>query len=197
MKDVEKRYRSILHHEAAFADSLAREMIYPPETSRWMILFPFLYFLHLRRLRNYKERLENFSQNFLKTRKLALEHSLEEIRKGEISELTVKNCFPHVDSARHGDVRMCEKQLAEVMILRDHYRKLLRSNAKNYPEMIKKTYRREEALKQFYSRLEKAEHDINRYILKNYQTEKWSEPTVRKMKSAIAKLREQKIKGIF
>jgi len=194
---IKRKYQLILNHEQDFALSLAAEMIYAPEKPRWMALFPIVYFLHRYRVRNYERKLRDFSQNFLKTKILALDISLEEIRTGDSVELSVEKCFPQVDSSMHKDVRLCEKQLAELMVLKDHYRRLFKPSGNNYLDLLKKAYRKEEDLKQFNSRLARAESEINRYILKNYQKGKWSEPTVRQMENITARLREQNIKGIF
>jgi hypothetical protein len=193
----EEKYELILNQEKLFAYSLAKEMIKKPETSVWMILLPFLFVYHMFNIQKYKNSIHDFARNFLITKQKALDLALEELKTGQAADLTLENCFPQMDSANDKQVRVCEKQLKEIEILHKHFLRLLKARGKTYESLIKSGYNRGGDFRLFLNTLTKAENEVNRYVLKIYQTSDHAKDITKKMEDTIYRFREQDFRNFF
>jgi hypothetical protein len=193
----EEKYDLIVSQEKLFAYSVAKELIKKPETSVWMILLPFLFVYHMFNIQKYKNSIHDFANNFLRTKLKALDMALEEIKAGKAPDLTLENCFPQMDSANEKEVRVCEKQLKEIEILQKHYLKLLQARGKTYESLIKSGYSRGGDFRLFLNNLASAENEVNRYVLKVYQTTDQARKVVKKMEDTVYRFREQDFKKFF
>jgi hypothetical protein len=193
----EEKYDLIINQEKLFAYSLAKEMINKPETSVWMILLPFLFVYHMFNIQKYKNSIHDFANNFLTTKQKALDMALEELKTGHKANLTLENCFPQMDSANDKQVRVCEKQLKEIQILHKHFLRLLKARGKTYESLVKSGYSRGGDFRLFLNNLTSAENEVNRYVLKIYQTSDHAKNITQKMEDTIYKFREQDFRKFF
>ncbi len=193
----EEKYDLIINQEKLFAYSLAKEMINKPETSVWMILLPFLFVYHMFNIQKYKNSIHDFANNFLTTKQKALDMALEELKTGHEADLILENCFPQMDSANDKQVRVCEKQLKEIQILHKHYLRLLKARGKTYESLVKSGYGRGGDFRLFLNNLTNAENEVNRYVLKIYQTSDHAKNITKKMEDTIYKFREQDFRNFF
>ncbi len=193
----EEKYDLILNQEKLFAYSLAKELIKKPETSVWMILLPFLFVYHMFNIQKYKNSIHDFALNFLTTKQRALDLALEELKTGQAADLTLENCFPQMDSANDKQVRVCEKQLKEIEVLHKHFLRLLKARGKTYESLVKSGYNRGGDYRLYLNNLTKAENDVNRYVLKIYQTSDHARDITKKMEDIINRFREQDLRKFF
>lgn len=193
----EEKYDLILNQEKLFAYSVAKELINKPETSVWMILIPFLFVYHMFNIQKYKNSIHDFANNFLRTKLKALDMALEELKTGKDPVLTLENCFPQMDAANEKEVRVCEKQLKEIEIMRKHYLKLLQARGKTYESLVKSGYNRGGDFRLFLNNLTSVENEVNRYVLKVYQTNDQARKVVKKMEDTVYRFREQDFKKFF
>ena len=71
--DEKKNY--ILDYERKFAAQLGRAIMQKPKLSTWMVLIPFIFIFYFQDLSKYKNSRQDFSENYLHSRKIALEEA--------------------------------------------------------------------------------------------------------------------------
>ncbi|WP_028573720.1 NF038143 family protein [Desulfonatronovibrio hydrogenovorans] len=194
---LDEKHDLILNQEKIFAYSLAKEMINKPAASVWMILLPILFVYHMFNIQKYKNSIHDFANNYLNTKTRALALALEQQKTGEKKELSLEVCFPQVDSANDKEVRVCQKQLKEIEVLFEHYAKLLGGRGKTYESLLKSGYSRGGDYRLFLNRLAEAENEVNRYVLKHFQTTDRAKEITRKMEGIVDRFREQDFRKYF
>lgn len=194
---LEEKYDLIVNQEKLFAYSVAKELINKPETSVWMILIPFLFVYHMFNIQKYKKSIHDFAANFMNTKNKALEMALKELESSQKAEITLEKCFPQVDSANDKEMRVCQKQLKEIEIMHAHYLKLLQARGKTYESLVKDAYSRGGDFRVFLNSLTSAENDVNKYVLKVYQTTDQAKEITKKMEDIVYNFREQDFRKYF
>lgn len=134
MMDLEKKSALILARELAFANGVGAAVFEKPRVSFWMVLVPllFLYFIH--RMQKYKNGRMKFDEDFMVTRRRALELAIETLESDHLVNL---------DEAvrQYGLPDELEKPYAAWMnILVDHYRDLLAVEGDDYETLVRKAY---------------------------------------------------------
>jgi len=83
MTELDKKKELILAHELEFANALGAAVFEKPKVSFWMILVPllFLYFIH--RMQTYKNGRIKFNEDFMDTRRRALECAVEALNAND------------------------------------------------------------------------------------------------------------------
>lgn len=134
MKDLEKKKELILGQEAAFANAVGAAVIDKPKVSFWMVLVPllFLYFIH--RMQKYKRGRIKFDEDFMVTRRRALELAVESLDSDRGMDLD--------QAVRHfGLTDELERPYAAWMsVLVDHYRDLMAAEGESYDTLVRNAY---------------------------------------------------------
>jgi hypothetical protein len=134
MKDLDKKKEFILARELAFANAVGAAVFEKPRVSFWMVLVPllFLYFIH--RMQKYKSGRMKFDEDFMVTRRRALELAIETLESDHWIDL---NQAVH----QYGLPDELEKPYAAWMNVQvDHYRDLLAVEGDNYDALVRKAY---------------------------------------------------------
>ncbi|MFN2267342.1 MAG: NF038143 family protein [Desulfonatronovibrio sp.] len=194
---LEEKNELIVGQEKIFTYTLAKELIPKPETSVWMILLPFLFVYHMFNIQKYKNSIHDFAANFMNTKNKALDMALQELKSGQKAEISLEKCFPQVDSANDKEMRVCQKQLKEIEILYAHYLKLLQARGKTYESLVKDAYSRGGDFRLFLNKLTNAESEVNKYVLKVYQTTDQAKKITKKMEDIVYNFREQDVRNYF
>ncbi len=134
MTELDKKKELILAHELEFANALGAAVFEKPRVSFWMILVPllFLYFIH--RMQAYKNGRIKFNEDFMDTRRRALECAVETLNASDLLEAK-----PTVRQAELSD--SLEKPYAAWLeVLVDHYRDLLAADGDDFGTLTRKAY---------------------------------------------------------
>lgn len=196
---LDTKHESILAHERSLAKAVTSAVIESKPLSVWEITIPILFITNFFR---FKRSREIFTLNLLFTKKLALEAAFDMIKKGrgkEESMAWIKDKTRNILASDQKGIysqKIRQKQLKEMELLLDHYRKLLEAEGKDYAAMTKNAYHTHESYTAFLGRLKRAEIEVNRVA---QQTVKVStaHDLVNKMEKAAERVRMARAEKIF
>ncbi len=190
---------SILSQERSLADSIARALRKKRPISVWEIMMPILLIFNFAKSKTERE---VFVQNYLFTKKLALEAAREMVESGRskkaamvpAEEKTNELLATVKDGIYTEEIR--RKQLREIDLLIDHYCLLLAAEGEDYPALVTAAYRTRTRFLDFLARLEEAERAVNSTALEALG-ERGDPGFVAKMEEAAATLRAASADRIF
>ncbi len=145
----------ILEYEERFASDLAREVLETPKMSFWMVLIPIILLYHVYRVRKVVEGRKGFVQNYLISRKQALEEScvlLEKDRKPDFQAILKKSNLPEAAKGPFKEF---------FFLLVEHYTDLLRAYGHDMPSLVRSAYKSRTNYLLFLSRMNKTEKALN------------------------------------
>lgn len=150
----------ILEHESKLAHQLAALVLDKPKPPVWMIFIPVFFVFFVQKMNQYKSGLKDFVENYLKSRRRALEAALEAEETGNPTDL---NKFTET----MGNIPDPAKPLfAEWMgVLIDHYRLLLASQGASHAALVRSGYRNKTNYLLFCNCLNKAENAYSMALL--------------------------------
>jgi hypothetical protein len=162
-KTIEKLYDEILEEEVRLARSVAYSSRRLKPFSVWEVLIPIVFILGYMRTRQQREL---FVQNFIFTKKLALqaakdcctEEITEERALEHIEEKTLKLLETLEPTIYSKIIR--QAQLEEMRLLMQHYLSLLRCRRPVLADCIRRAYADREDYLSFLGQLRKAEQDV-------------------------------------
>lgn len=193
------KHENILSQERSLAKAVASAVIESRPPTVWEITIPILFILNLFR---FKRSREIFTLNFLFTKKLALEAAFDMIKKGQSKEesmaLIKDKTGEILASANKGiySQKIRQRQMKEIELLIDHYRKLLEAEGKDYASMTKNAYQSWEKYAAFLGKLRGAEKEVNRAAQQTVRTATASD-LVSKMETATERIRRAQAEKIF
>ncbi|MFP4657654.1 MAG: NF038143 family protein, partial [Desulfonatronovibrionaceae bacterium] len=162
--------------------------------SVWMILIPILFVHHMYRVNKYKNGVHSFARGIMEPKLKALEGALEETASGaECRELPPESYFPELKGREDLDKTLLSKQVRVINLLKGHYRRLMDAGGASYGQLLRRAYPRERQYKEFISRLNKTERDLNQYLTENFHTSDESVDIVRRMEKKCKLLRKKEI----
>ena len=156
MTPSEQKKKCILDHENALANKLALRVFDKPKPPLWMIFVPIFFVFFAQKMQQYKGGLENFVDNYLKARRLAMETAAECLETGSSPDVDVM-------LQKAGDVpEHARSEFSHWMnLLVDHYRTLLESNGSTPEALIRSGYRTKTDYLLQCNALNKAENAFN------------------------------------
>lgn len=196
---LDTKHESILAYERSLAKAVASAVIESKPLSVWEITIPILFVANFFR---FKRSREVFTLNFLFTKKLALEAAFEMIKKGHSKDEAMSRIKDKTRNILGSDQKgvysqkIRHKQLNEMELLIDHYRRLLDADGKDFTSMMKNAYRTRESYDKFLDRLKGAEIEVNRAAKQTVKISTASE-LVSKMEKAAEKIRLARAEKIF
>lgn len=194
--DLDQKYALLYAHEEAFSYRLAQEVVKKPEASVWMILLPVLFVHHFYRVNQYKEGVRSFAENFLSSRKKALDKAYDQALTGKGFDYGMDAYFPdHVLSEQDKD--LAQRQVQAIKVMEEHYLALMQAAGQSLEELVQNAYQSPEKYRRFINRLEETEQELNKYLLENVHTSEDSRIVVRQVEQQCASLREEEIKLFF
>lgn len=116
-------FSSISEYEEQRAAKIAEKLIEKPQLSIMMILFPLLFLTFVTQMKRYKARREIFRDEYLFTRKLALEALRTVENREQIEEYFRKNIYKECEIENID--RLFEAQCREALELYKKYEKLI------------------------------------------------------------------------
>lgn len=196
---LDTKHENILSQERSLAKAVASAVIESKPPTVWEITIPILFILNLFR---FKRSREIFTLNFLFTKKLALEAAFDMVKKGygrEEAMARVKDKTRDVLASDNKGIysqKIRQKQLKEMDLLIDHYRKLLEAEGKDYASLMKNAYHTRETYNAFLARLKQAESEVNRAAQQTVKVATASD-LVSKMEKAAERIRMARAEKLF
>ena len=157
---MEDKKRQILDNEELMARQLARRVIEKPVPAVWMILIPVFFVFYAWKIKQYSNGLKDFAENYLISRRRALDTAFEAEQSGNP---------PEIDRlvAKADDIPSEARRLYRdwMSLLVDHYRSLLAAPGISHKELIRANYRTKSNYLLFCNKLNKTENAFNRALL--------------------------------
>lgn len=160
---AERLYHEILEQEVRLARSVAIAVRRRGPFTVWEVLIPFVFILGYMRSRQQREM---FVQNFIFTKKLALE-AAREMRLEDLSydhvlgriEAKTRILLETLESNIYAE-SIRQAQLEEIRLLIPHYQCLIRTEKRRYADCITTAYPTREAYLSFLDHLHRAEKSV-------------------------------------
>jgi len=196
---LDTKHESILSQERSLAKAVASAVIEEKPVTVWEITIPILFLVNFLK---FKRSREIFALNFLFTKKLALEAAFSMVEKGlsreEAMDRVKRKTMDILTSDQKGiySQKIRQKQLKEIELLIDHYRRLLEVDGKDYPSMLKNAYQTCENYTAFLNRLKLVENEVNRAAQQTVRVAT-AVDLVSKMEKVTEKIRAVRAERIF
>ncbi len=154
--DEKKNY--ILAYERKFAAQLGRAIMQKPKLSSWMIFIPFIFIFYFQDLSKYKNARHEFSENFLLSRRVALQEALEALAEQREPD-------PQALAGQAEIYPAARENYGELLaVLVEHYSSLLEANGESYEELLQTAYGRRKNYLTFLDMLGNAEKALNQAL---------------------------------
>ena len=135
MKGLERKKELILQRELAFSNAVGAAVFEKPKVSFWMVLVPLLFLYFIYRMQKYKSGRMRFDEEFMTTRRRAMNIALEAVEEGT---------RPDIDriARESGLTEALEKPYASwLKVLVDFYMDLLVANGDSFESLVRSAYR--------------------------------------------------------
>lgn len=135
MKGLERKQALILERELAFANAVGAAVFEKPKVSFWMLMVPLLFLHFIYRMQKFKNGRMRFDQEFMITRRKALDLAVEALETG------VK---PNIDriAGESGLTDALEKPYASwLKALVEYYTDLLAATGESFESLVRSAYR--------------------------------------------------------
>jgi hypothetical protein len=154
-----------------------------------------LYYAH--KIQQYKAAVHDFSRGLMRSRILALDSAKEELDSGRKNK-DYKAAFTSKDLENSPEVMgVQDKQIAEVELLKSHYRKLLCQQGDTYPDLVRNAYKTGGNFRTFLNQLTRAEKEVQDAVLLAYHPDEDAREVTKKMRKITGVLREEEIRTVF
>lgn len=194
---IPQAYQLLWDHENQFAYAVAKQVLEKPTISAWLIFIPVLFLYYAHKIQQYKAGVHDFGKGLARSKILALDSALEEWQSGDRDKEYLQ-AFVFQDQENSSEImRVRDKQIAEVELLKGHYSKLLRQQGTTPGTLIKKTYKTSAGYRQFLEQIYAAENEVHDAVLRAYHPNEEAQQITRKMQKIIRTLREEEVRIIF
>jgi hypothetical protein len=125
----------IIQCELAFADAIGTSVLDKPKVSYWMVFIPILFLYFIYRMQIYKSERSKFSEDFMITRRRAMDVALETAATGDSPDIA--------DVARNAGLSepLLKPYVPWVKALVDYYLELLATEGESFESMVRAAYR--------------------------------------------------------
>ncbi len=145
----------ILDNETAFAYELSALVLEKPKMNVWMILIPIIIVFHMYRHKRYVDGRQAFAENYLITRKRALEAAYSACQSGERTDMQ------QFVATSDTPLQTREEYYNWVELLIEHYQMLITALGQDYESLVRDTYKTKMNYLLFLNRLNQAEQRFN------------------------------------
>jgi hypothetical protein len=158
--NAQQKKQYILEHESILARQLAALVLDKPKPPIWMIFIPVFFVFFVQKMNQYKSGLKDFVENYLKSRRRAMEAALEAEETGNPTDV-------HKLAETMGSIPDQAKPLfaAWMALLIDHYRLLLTAPGNSHEALVRGGYRNKTNFLLFCNSLNKAENAYSQALL--------------------------------
>jgi hypothetical protein len=135
MKGLERKKELVLHRELLFANAIGGAVFEKPKVSFWMVLIPILFVYFLYRMQKYKNGRLKFDEEFMITRRRAMDVAFEAVATGG------KPAVEKVAQASGLSDVLQEPYRSWVGVLVDYYMDLLAADGESFDSLVRSAYR--------------------------------------------------------
>lgn len=133
-EDLERKKEKILEQETTFAYQIGAAVLERPKVSIWMILVPILFLYFIYQMQKYKSSFTKFTEDFMITRKRALDVAVESVEK---------DAEPDVDrivgeSSLSDTLRPPYESWVRVLV--EYYSDLLAASGDSFESLVQSAY---------------------------------------------------------
>ena len=190
---LETNQQLILENEQALARQLAGLVLEKPVPPIWMIFIPIFFVFHAWRIKGYAKGLDDFVDQFLVSRRRALEEATESIRTGNEVDFEA-----WLNKAT--DLQPPAKPLYRqwMTLLVEQYRTLLTAHGDSYPALVRSGYQKKTTYLLFRNQLSRAEHAYSLALLPQIEGEsEVLQDVLERMNHSLIDLHRQESDRIF
>jgi hypothetical protein len=197
---LKKKFDRIYNYERFIANSVALKVIKSKPIGVWEFLIPIVFILHF--MRNKQSR-EVFIQNYMFTKRLALDAAFKMHKKGLSREDAIAGIeqktralltAPEIREIYSETIR--QQQMSEIGFLVDHYSKLLAAEGEEYAALARNAYGNRENYKIYHQQLTSVEEKVSDAARRTLGT-KADVKTLLRIELAIEEVRQTQIDKIF
>jgi hypothetical protein len=163
---LKKKFERILARERSLANSVARSVIIPKPLGVWDFMIPVIFILNFMKNKQVKEL---FIQNFMFTKKLALQAAFDMVKsKRSKEEVMVQVEEKTNDVLASEETRgiysneIRREQIKEIDLLIDHYCKLFETEGEDYSTLVANAYRSRSSYTAFVEQLKSTEKAVSK-----------------------------------
>jgi hypothetical protein len=197
---LKKKYDLIYNYERLIGNSVALRVIKSKPIGVWEFLIPIVFILHY--MRNKQSR-ELFIQNYMFTKRLALDAAFKMLKKrlrreDVISSVEGKTRALLTAPETHGiySETIRQQQMIEIDLLFDHYTKLLNAAGEDYDAITRNAYGSRQEYLEFHDLLKSAESKVAD-AAQNTLGSKADMDALLKIQNATEEIRQSQIEKIF
>lgn len=190
---ADHKKQQILDHESQLAHKLALQILDKPKPPIWMIFVPIFFVFFVQKMNQYKSGLAEFVENYLKSRRHALEIALkaEETAKPADLDALMEKVGNIPDQAR-------PLFMEWMTVLVDHYRLLLTSKGNTHAQLVRSGYQNKTNYLLFCNCLNKAENAYSKALLPQMDGDNQDlRHVIEKIDICVANLRRKDADKIF
>jgi hypothetical protein len=135
MMELAHKKEIILEREMVFANAIGTSVIDKPKVSYWMVFIPILFLYFIYRMQCYKSERLKFSEDFMITRRRAMDIALETSATGDSPDIA--------DVARNAGLseQLLNPYVSWVQVLVDYYLELLAAEGGCFESIVRAAYR--------------------------------------------------------
>jgi len=193
IKNADQKKQQILDHESQLARQLALQVLEKHKPPIWMIFVPIFFVFFVQKMNQYKSGLTEFVDNYIKSRRLALEEALEAEETERPVDVTglVKKVVTVPEQAKPFFTQW-------MAILVDHYRLLLTSQGNSHSVLVRAGYQNKTNYLLFCNCLNKAENAYSMALLPEMDGDNQDlHHVIKKIDACVTNLRRQDADAIF
>ncbi len=177
-----ENYNIILSHEKSTAWKITSKVLHKPKLSIFIFFVPIVFIPYMQRVEQYKEKSRIFNEEYLYTKKIALDHGYS-VYKQEISmEQAIAKITEDFNNKPNADnplvANILEKQLNEIKLLLVHYVSLLSAKGENYKELVVSHYKNHADYLGFINKLCDLEKEVNKASAATFKSDAEEVPEI-------------------
>jgi hypothetical protein len=195
-QDMQQTYELIWSRENNFSYEVARRVLDKPKISVWIILVPILFLYYAHKIQQYKAGIKDFGKGLARSKIVALDSAAEEVKTGKKDE-SFKEALATAQHTAPNALRVRDKQIAEVELLKTHYDRLLCVRAASYRDLIRQVYGTKADYRHFLEELAAIEKEVQEAVLHAYHPDDEARRIAHNMRTAMRVVREEEMATLF
>ncbi len=190
---LDEKKTLILTSEEDMAGQLAVRVLDKPQPPIWMILIPIFFVFFASKMKQYSKGLQDFSKNYLLSRRWALDAATAAVANG--TKIEVDDMLQRAEGIPVGAMPLYKAWLS---LLAEHYRSLLEVRGNSHSALVRTAYQNKSSYLVFCDRLGKAENALNRALLPEIEGDRQDvDMVIDKMAQNVSELRRAEVDKIF
>lgn len=186
--DIINKKEIIARHDQKLISEITEAVIEKPGFSVWMVILPVLLVVFMQRQKKYRQMCSEFMNGCLFTKNLALEAAIQ-VSSGIPELIVVKELETAVKRKPDAEMaiqKVYQAQLNEIYFLKEHYSRLLATDASEYAEMLQQAYSPQE-YSIFLEGLARCERLVNEALIGLISDLEWRDIATKLEKETIAR----------